>query len=62
MGKKCDVSDFECFMEVVDLLAGLSFSEPVDLLGFSPKIISGVYRKWFGKEKIPSKQQFSGRK
>ncbi len=45
MGKKCDLSDFECGMVVGARQAGLSISETVDLLGFSCATISRVYRK-----------------
>lgn len=52
MGKKVDLSEFECGMVVGARLAGLSDSETVNLLGFSHKTISGVYREWSEKQKI----------
>ncbi len=61
MGKKGDLSDFECGMVVGARRAGLSISETADLLGFSRTTISGVSREWSEKEKISSKQQFSVR-
>ena len=45
MGKKGDLSDFECGMVVGARWAGLSISETADLLGFSHTIISRVYRE-----------------
>ncbi len=51
MGKKGDLSDFECGMVVGARWAGLSISKTDDLLGFLHTIISRVYRK-FKKKNI----------
>ncbi len=59
MGKKGDLSDFECGM-VVGRWAGLSISETADLLGFSLTTISRVYRERFEKEKISNERQLCG--
>ncbi len=55
MGKKGDLSDFECGMVVGARRAGLSISKTADLLGFS-HTISRVYREWSVKEKIYSER------
>ncbi len=52
MGKKGDLSDFERGIVVGARRAGLSISKIADLLGFSCKPISRVYREWSEKEKI----------
>ncbi len=60
MGKKGDLSDFECGMVVGAKLADMSISKTADLLGFSRTTISGVYRERSEKEKTSSEQQLCG--
>ncbi len=62
MGKKGDLRDFERGMVVGARRAGLSISKTADLLGFSHKTISSVYREWSEKHKISSERQLCGQK
>ncbi len=60
MGKKGDLSDFECGMVVGARRTGLSISKTADLLRFSQTTSSSVYREWSKKEKISSERQLCG--
>ncbi len=62
MGKKGDLRDFEHGMVVGARQAGLSISKIADLLEFSRRTNSRVYREWSEKEKISSERQLCGRK
>ncbi len=53
MGKKGDLSDFECGMVVGARRAGPSISKTADPLEFSRTTISRVYREWSKKRKYP---------
>ncbi len=61
MGKKGDLSDFECGMVVGARRAALSISKTADLLGFPRTTTSRVYRE-SENEKISSEWQLCGRK
>ncbi len=60
MGKKGDLSDFECGMVVGARRTGLSISKTANLLRFSQTTSSSVYREWSEKEKISSERQLCG--
>ena len=62
VGKKCDLSDFDCGMIVGARQGGLSISETADLLVFSPTTVSRVCREWCEKQKTSSEQQFCRQK
>jgi len=49
MGKKGDLRDFERGIVVGARWTGLSISKTADLLGFSRKTNSSVYREWSKK-------------
>ncbi len=59
MGKKGDLSDIDCGIDVGARQAGLSFSQTADLQGF---LMHNHLRKWSKKEKTSSEQQFCGQK
>jgi len=62
MGKKSDLSNFECGMVVGARQAGLSISQSAQLLGFSRATISSVYKEWFEMRKTSSMWQSCGQK
>jgi len=62
MGKKGDLCNFDCGMVVGARRAGLSISQSAQLLGFSLKIISRVYKEWCEKGKTSSMRQSCERK
>uniref|UniRef100_A0A9J7YBC7 Tc3 transposase DNA binding domain-containing protein n=1 Tax=Cyprinus carpio carpio TaxID=630221 RepID=A0A9J7YBC7_CYPCA len=62
MGKKGDLSNFERGMVVGARRAGLSVSQSAQLLGFSRRTISRVYKEWCEKGKTSSMRQSCGPK
>ena len=62
MGKKCDLSNFDCGMIIGARQGGLSISETADLLGFSCTKVTRVCREWCEKPKPSSEQQFCRQK
>jgi len=62
IGKKGDLSNFECGMVVGARQAGLSISQSHQLLGFSRTTIYRFYKEWCEKGKTSSMRQFYGRK
>ena len=57
LGKKCDLSGFNCGMIVGARQGELSISETADL-GFSCTAVSRVCREWCEKQKTSCEQQF----
>jgi len=62
MGKKGDLSNFERGMVVGGRRASLSISQSAQLLRFSRRTISRVYKEWFETGKTSSMWQSCGRK
>ena len=62
MGKKYDLSNFDCGMIDGVRNSGLSISRNCRSPGISCTTVSRVCRKWSEKQKTSSEQQFCGQK